>query len=350
MKDTVVTRLRAGFEALQEKKAWRRVLMLLLAALAVLSLVLSFAVGYYQLSPTEIVRTLFSRDPQSPEYSVLMRVRIPRVLSAFVVGAALSVSGGAYQGMFRNPLVSPDILGVASGAGLGASIAIFLHFSTAGTQFLAFVFGLAASFAAYGVSMRARFGHTVSLVLAGTMIGALCTAATSMLKYVASPEDTLAAITFWLMGTLAKTTWSSFLFSLPAFAAGFILIYLLRWRLNVLTLPDEEALSVGINPRRSRVLAILAATLLCAGAVCLSGLVGWVGLMVPHIARGLTGPQFRKMLPASFLLGGIFLVLVDDIARSVSAAEIPLGVLTAFMGAPFFLVLLLRARRTESAL
>lgn len=332
---------RTEYASLRDRPTWQRWLLIVLVIGAAASVVYSFTVGYYDLSVPEILSTLFSGEKESAQYIVLTRVRLPRILSAFTVGAALSVSGAAYQGMFRNPLVSPDILGVASGAGLGASAAIFWHLGTAATQLMAFGAGLLVAFAAYAVSLRARFGQTVSLVLAGTMMGALCVAATSMFKYLASPDDTLPAITFWLMGSLAKADWSSLLFSVPILAAGFILLYLMRWRLNVLTLPDQEAQSVGIDPRRTRVLCILAATLLCAGAVCLAGLVGWVGLMIPHIARGLCGPQYRRMLPVSFLLGGLFLILVDDVCRSAAAAEIPLGVLTAFLGAPFFLVLLL---------
>lgn len=336
------------WQSLRSRPSWQRTLLILLAAGAALSIVYSFTVGYYSLSVGEIFETLTSHQADSSEYIVLVRVRLPRILSAFIVGAALSVSGAAYQGMFRNPLVSPDILGVASGAGLGASAAIFWHLGTAATQLMAFGSGLAVAFAAYAVSLRARFGQTVSLVLAGTMMGALCVAATSMFKYLASPDDTLAAITFWLMGSLAKADWNSLIFSAPAIAAGFVLLFLMRWRLNILTLPDQEAQSVGIDPQRTRVVCILAATVLCAGAVCLAGLVGWVGLMVPHLAHGLCGPQYRRMLPVSFLLGGIFLVLVDDACRSISAMEIPLGVLTAFVGAPFFLILLLRHSREEA--
>lgn len=336
-----------GRPALRDRAWWQRTLVALLIAAAAASLIFSFTVGYYSLTIQEILETLLGGTKGSSEHIVLMQVRLPRILSAFLVGAALSVSGAAYQGMFRNPLVSPDILGVASGAGLGASLAIFFHMGTAATQLLAFAAGLAVAFAAYAVSTRAKFGQTVSLVLAGTMMGSLCVAATSMLKYLSSPDDTLPAITFWLMGTLAKTNWNSLLFSVPAMAAGFVLLFLMRWRLNVLTLPDQQAQSVGIDPRRTRILSIFAATLLCAGAVCLAGLVGWVGLMVPHIARGLAGPQYRRMLPVSFLLGGVFLLLVDDVCRSAFTMEIPLGVLTAFLGAPFFLVLILRTRGSE---
>lgn len=348
MEQNVWQSVKNEYVVLRDKPSWQRLLLVLLIAGAAASILFSFAVGYYSIPLHVIWETLTSGAKDSAEYTVLMQVRLPRILSAFVVGAALSVSGAAYQGMFRNPLVSPDILGVASGAGLGASVAIFWHMGTAATQLLAFAAGLAVAFLAYAVSLKARFGQTVSLILAGTMMGALCVAATSMLKYLASPDDTLPAITFWLMGSLAKTNWDGLLFSSPAIAAGFVVLYLMRWRLNVLTLPDAEAQSVGLDPRRTRVVSILAATLLCAGAVCIGGLVGWVGLMIPHIARGLTGPQYRRMLPVSFLLGGIFLILADDACRSIAAMEIPLGVLTAFLGAPFFLVLILRRQEGAS--
>lgn len=335
--------------ALRERKSYFRILMLALLLAGIGSFLFSFTVGYYDISWQGIWQ-VFSTPAGaelSPEYVVMLRVRLPRILAAFLIGAALSVSGGAYQNMFKNPLVSPDILGVATGAGFGASIAIFYHLSAPATQLLAFGMGLAVAFLSYAVSRRVKFGQTVSLILAGTMFGALCLAGTTMLKYLADSSDTLPAITFWLMGSLAKVDFSALSFSLIPMAIGFVMIFLLRWRLNLLSLGDEEAQSVGVNPRRTRLFAIVAATLLCASAVCLGGLIGWVGLMIPHIARGLVGPQFKKMLPACVLLGGIFLLLMDDLARSVSVMEIPLGVLTAVVGAPFFLVLIMRNREAR---
>ncbi len=341
--------MKTALPALRERKNYFRLLMLALLLAAAGSFLFSFTVGYYDISFSQIW-SVFSNSASAqatPEFVVMRNVRLPRIIAAFLVGAALSVSGGAYQGMFKNPLVSPDILGVATGAGFGASLAIYYHLSGFFTQLLAFGFGLAVAFLCYLVSRKVKFGQTVSLVLAGTMFGALCLAGTTMLKYLADSSDTLPAITFWLMGSLAKVTFQNLLFSIVPMAVGFVVLFLMRWRLNVLTLGDEEAQSLGVNPRRTRLIAIIAATLLSAAAVCLGGLIGWVGLMIPHIARGLVGPQFKKILPACVLLGGIFLLLMDDLARSISTMEIPLGVLTAIIGAPFFLVLILRNREAR---
>lgn len=334
---------------LREKTNYYKIVLLVLLSASILSFLLSFAVGYYRIAPSEIWSILTSPAPSelSAEYIVMMRVRLPRIIAAFLIGAALSVSGGAYQGMFKNPLVSPDILGVATGAGFGAAIAISLHLSAIMVQLFAFLTGLIVALLSYAVSRRVKFGQTVSLILAGTMFSALCFAGTTMLKYLSNTSDTLPAITFWLMGSLVKVNISSLLFSLPSMVAGFIILYLMRWRLNVLTLGDDEAQSLGINPRKTRMITIIGATLLSASAVCLGGLIGWVGLMIPHIARGLVGAEFKKILPVCVLLGGCFLLLMDDLARSISTMEIPLGVLTALIGAPFFLVLILRNREAR---
>ncbi len=325
-----------------------KTVLIALAAASVLSVCASFLIGYFPISLDEFWQVVTGQGAASTQAVVLLNIRLPRIAAAFLIGAALSVSGSAYQGMFHNPLVSPDILGVASGAGLGASLGIFLHLPSYAVQIMAFGAGLAIALLSYGVSRRVRYGQTVSLVLAGTMFGALCLAGTTMLKYLADSADTLPSITFWLMGSLAKVTPQGLVFSGIPMLAGFVMLFLIRWRLNVLTLGDEEALSVGIHPRRTRLFAIVAATLLSAAAVCLGGLIGWVGLMIPHIARRLAGPQYARMLPVSILLGGCFLLLMDDLARSISVMEIPLGVLTAVVGAPFFLLLIVRGGKTDA--
>lgn len=330
---------------LRQGKRWQSTLITALIAGSVLAMLYSFCVGYYTISIPDMLRVLTSADTTSREYTVMVRVRLPRIVSAFLVGAALSISGAAYQGMFRNPLVSSDILGVSAGAGLGAAVAIFCHMPAALIQLLAFAFGMASAFLSYLIGTRARYGQTVSLVLAGTMIGALCSSGTSLLKYIGNADDTLETITFWLMGSMARADWDALVPALPALAAGFLLLFLLRWRLNVLTLGDEEATSIGVDPGKTRTIAIAGATLLCSASVCVAGIIGWVGLMIPHVARGLAGPQYSRLLPVCTLLGGIFLVLVDDLARTLTTMEIPLGVLTSFLGAPFFVSLILRGRR-----
>jgi len=333
--------------SLKNNKYFYLSLLSTLIVFSVLALIHSFTVGYYHVPVKQIfsVINLYLKEGViTSEFIILFRVRLPRIISAFLIGAALSVSGSAYQGMFKNPLVSPDILGVSAGAGFGAAWAIVVGLPYYLVQAVAFLFGLLVVFFSTLISKRVRFGQTISLILAGTMFSALSTAGTTLLKYISEPSNTLPAITFWLMGSLAKVSWSSLLFSLPPMIVGFCLLFLLRWRLNLLTLGDEEARSLGIDPVRTRRQAILGATFLSAAAVCLGGLIGWVGLMIPHIARGLVGPQYKQLLPISALLGGCFLLLMDNLARSLLVMELPLGVMTACLGAPFFILLITKDR------
>lgn len=341
--DTAIKKLRL----LKKSKYFYSLLFFSLIIVSLLALVISFTVGYYHMPLKNIylaINSYLKQGELTSESIILFRVRLPRIIAAFLIGAALSVSGSAYQGMFKNPLVSPDILGVSAGAGFGAAWAIVLGLPYYLVQVMAFLFGLLVVFLSNLISRRVRFGQTLTLILAGTMFSALSTAGTTLLKYISEPSDTLPAITFWLMGSLAKVSWNNLLFSLPPMLIGFCLLYLLRWRLNLLTLGDEEARSLGMDPVRTRKQAILGATFLSAAAVCLGGLIGWVGLMIPHIARTLIGPQYRRLLPVSGLLGGCFLLIMDDLARSLFVMEIPLGVMTACLGAPFFMLLILKDR------
>lgn len=359
---------------LTKKRPW---LLPLLLALSVLLPVVSLNIGFYGIAPHDVylymwqecVRFfqtcarffagLFGFAPDLPAYAlpgaealdanvpiIVRNIRVPRIIAAFAIGAGLSIAGAAFQGMFKNPLVSPDILGVSHGAGLGACLALLFGWTSAGVQLMAFCFGIVTVFLAYFIGSRARFGHDVSLVLAGTMLRELANAMITVVKYVADPNDVLPAITYWLMGSLSKVTASSLLFSLAPMCLGALVLFLLRWKLNLLTLGDEEAMAIGVNPRRVRLLAVLAATVISAGAVCLGGLIAWVGLMMPHIARGLAGADYRRLLPVSALMGGCFLLLMDDIARSLLAMEIPIGVLTACFGAPFFIMLIIHRGRS----
>lgn len=312
----------------------------LLAVLSIAAVLGSFAVGYYKIPLSRLPGVLLGGA--STELDVLVRVRLPRILAAYAIGAALATAGSAYQGMFKNPLVSPEILGVSAGAGLGAALSITLEFPYYITQTMAFVFGLAAAALCYLAARRVRFGQTVSMILAGTMIQTLATAMTTLLKYLADPNDALPAITFWLMGSLTKVDMDALLFSAAPMAAGFLILFAMRYRLNVLTLGDEEAMSLGIDPRRTRAAAIVGATLLSAASVCMGGMIGFVGLMIPHIARWMVGPQYRRLLPVACMAGGCYLLVMDDIARSAMSMEIPLGVMTAVAGAPFFLYLITR--------
>lgn len=289
---------------------------------------------------------LWSGDlPQTPEQRVLFGIRGPRVLAGLIVGAALAGAGVVYQGLFRNPLVSPDVLGVSAGAGLGAVIGIFLSLPVFAIQALAFGGGLATVSLVYLVAATVRGRDpTLVLVLGGVVVGAMAGAAISLLKILADPYDQLPAITFWLLGSLASVHGGDLWNVLPAVLIGLVPLLLLRWQINVLSLGDEEAKSLGVEAGRLRVIVIAAATLMTASVVAIAGVIGWVGLVIPHIARMLIGPSFERLLPTAMLMGASYLVLVDTLARSLGRIEVPLGILTAVVGAPFFLWLLWRGR------
>jgi iron complex transport system permease protein len=325
----------------------------LLAAGLLLALVLvAFSVGRFPVTPGQLASLLWAKLsgashglPEAME-TVVFRVRGPRVVAAVAIGATLAAAGSAYQGLFRNPLVSPDILGVSSGAALGATLGIFFSWGVAGIQGLAFALGLAAVGCVYavGASLR-RYDPVLVLVLAGIVIGTLLGSCISLLKYLADPYNQLPAITFWLLGSLASITIGDLLSILPGVLIGLIPLWLLRWRMNVMTLGEEEALTLGVDTRRVRRTVIAAATLMTAAVVSVSGIIGWIGLLIPHFARMLVGPDFGRLLPAAMLLGAGYLVLVDTLARTIAPLESPLGVLTAFIGAPFFIWLLALSRR-----
>ena len=277
--------------------------------------------------------------------TVLLQVRLPRVAAALIVGAALAGAGAVYQGLFRNPLVSPDILGVSTGAGLGAVLGIFLSMPLAFVQLFAFIGGLATVGIVYLIASSVVGREPVLvLVLAGVVVGSLAGAMISLLKVLADPYDQLPAITFWLLGSLASTRPQDVLGVIPAVVIGLIPLVLMRWRINVLSLGDEEARALGVEAGRVRLVVVAAATLMTASVVAISGVIGWVGLVIPHIARMIVGPNFDRLLPASMLLGAGYLLLVDTCARTMAQVETPLGILTAILGAPFFLWLLARGR------
>ena len=317
------------------------VLALVLAAGAVLAL----TIGPFRLTLLEVLAALTGRGADQAQV-VVWNIRLPRVLAAMLVGAALAAAGASYQVLFRNPLVSPDILGVSSGAALGAVCGIFLSLPVVAIQGAAFVGGMAAVLLVIFVAQAVRgVDQTLVLVLTGVVMGALAGAATSLLKVMADPYDQLPAITFWLLGSLASTTGPDLRPVLPAVALGLIPLILLRWRINLLSLGDDEARALGVEAPRLRLVVIAAATLITASVVAIAGVVGWVGLVIPHIARMIVGPSFATLLPVSAVLGAGYLLLVDTLCRTLALTEIPLGILTAVLGAPFFLYLLARGRR-----
>ncbi|MGH6621118.1 MAG: FecCD family ABC transporter permease [Alphaproteobacteria bacterium] len=327
------------------------VLPLLFAVLLGLS-VLALAVGPYPLSPGDAIAMLFQsvsggETAGSREGTVLFAIRLPRVIAALTVGGALAAAGAAYQGMFRNPLVSPDILGVSSGAGLGAVLGIFLSLPVLAIQGMAFLGGIAAVGLVTAIAAAVRNRDAVLiLVLAGVVVGALAGAATSLLKVLADPYDQLPAITFWLLGSLAAMQAEDILAAAPLVIAAILPLALLRWRINVLAMGDEEAKALGVDAGRLRIAVVGCATLMTAAVVSISGVVGWVGLVIPHVARMIVGPNFATLLPASILLGAGYMVIVDTLARTIATVEVPLGILTAIIGAPVFIWLLARGRRS----
>jgi iron complex transport system permease protein len=313
---------------------------------------IAISVGPYRVAPGDLVALLIAKAgaharplPPTAE-TVILQIRLPRVLAALAVGAALAASGAAYQSLFRNPLVSPDILGVSSGAAFGAVIGIFLSLPVLAIEAASFVGGLTAVLIVYAIAAAIRGRDAVLvLVLAGVVIGALFGAGVGLLKYLADPYNQLPAITFWLLGSLAATNPSDLTALLPAVAIGLAPLGLLRWRIDVMTLGEEEATALGLDTRVLRIVVIAAATLMTSAAVAASGIIGWVGLVVPHLARLVVGPSFTRLLPVSVLFGAAYLLAVDTLARSLGTVELPLGVLTAALGTPVFLWVLAFSRR-----
>ena len=317
-------------------------------ALTILAIVLFACIsGPYPMTPGDIFSALLAGpDAANDTATVIWKLRLPRIAAGLLVGAALSAAGAAYQGMFRNPLASPDILGVSAGAGLGAALAIYCSLPVIAIQGAAFAGGLLAVSLVYAVARQVRQHDPVLvLVLAGVAVGTLFSAAISTVKILANPTVQLPAITFWLLGGLNSISLGDLGFALPCFIAGMLPLLLLRWRINLLSLADEEAASMGVDVARLRLLLVISATLMTAAAVSIAGIIGWVGLIIPHAARLLIGPEFSRLLPITMLLGGGFLVAADTLARTLFTIELPLGILTSLVGAPVFLLLLARSGR-----
>ena len=321
------------------------------AALVFLML-FSFALGRFAVAPGDVLAILWAKlgggahnAPPNAE-AVVLQLRAPRVFAALCIGAALAAAGTAFQSVFRNPLVAPDILGVSAGAGLGALAGIWLHLDAWAIQLSAFGGGLAAVGLVYALASSFRQHDPVLvLVLAGIVLGSLFGACIALFKVLADPYDQLPAMTWWLLGSLSSVAPDEVHSVLPAIGLGFVVLWLLRWRINVLSMGDEEARALGVDTRQVRFTAIVAATLATAAAVSISGIIGWVGLVVPHLARMITGPDNTRLMPAACLFGAGFMLAVDTLARTVGDTEVPLGVLTALIGAPLFLWLIATARR-----
>jgi len=325
---------------------------ILIVLLPVILFLFSLTLGRYQISAVDVLRVLLS--PLFPGIStdipdiarqLIFRVRLPRALGALLIGASFGGTGTAFQAIFKNPLVDSNILGVTSGAGFGAALALLLVGRDWQVQVFAFLFGLTAVLLAFFGSRLYKTTPMLVLTLMGILTGSLFSSLTALLKYIADPLDTLPAITFWLLGSLTGITWQS----LPLLAAitigGIAFLFLIRWRLNILSLGDDEAKAMGVDPTRMKLLIIFFSTLMTAAAVSVSGVIGWVGLVIPHAGRMIVGPDHRRLLPVSMSLGAAFLMLIDNIARTLLPGEIPLGVLTGLIGVPL-LIFLLRRNKT----
>lgn len=323
----------------------------LYALLFVAVFFISFALGRYPIDPVTLVKVLLSRVfPFEQTWSaqaetVVFNIRLPRVLLGAFIGAGLSLSGLVYQGIFQNPMASPDILSSTSGAGFGSAIALLLGLGYGAIFTFSFVFGILAVAIVVFMSERIRGQATLTLVLCGIMISSLFNSALSFVKLVADTDDVLPQITYYLMGSLTSTRLIDLKVSAIVITVSAIVLYLVRWQLNVMTLGEEEAVSLGVETKRIRLVAIAAATMMSAVSTAAAGMIGWVGLVIPHLVRMTVGCDYRKTIPATVLLGAAFLMLVDTVSRTVTTAEIPLGILTSFVGSPFFLYLISREAR-----
>ncbi len=330
----------------KNKRSGWSVAALLAAFLAVV--LLSFCFGRYRVGPFTVVKALASHflpiartwDPTVD--TVVWQVRFPRILAASLVGACLAVGGAVFQGLFHNPLVSPYALGVSSGASLGAAVAILLGAAPIIIETSAFASGALAVTLTWLVAQSSRDRSQTTLVLAGIVVGSLFASLVSGTQYIADPNTKLPQIVFWIMGSLASVQWTDIFRAALIAVPCMMVLVLLRWKINILSMGDEEAAALGEDPRVMRFVLVAVTTLMTASTVSLAGVIGWVGLVVPHIARNLFGPDYRRLLPASIILGALYMLIIDDLARTITMAEIPLGILTGIVGAPVFALLLRR--------
>lgn len=333
------------------RRLGRAPVAILLSAIAVVAIsVVALAVGRFPIAPADVLRVLLGRilplgvRPDTTEQSVVLLLRMPRVLLGLLVGGGLSVAGAALQAVFRNPLVSPEIIGVSAGASFGGALALLFGLSSVFLVGGAFGFGLLALVLLFSLTLGRGGAPMLMVVLGGVITGSFFSALVSLVTYIADPYTTLPAIVFWLLGSVAGAGYPKVVIAAIPVLAGVAVMVALRWRINVMSLSDDEARSLGLRPGRLRWIILIAAALIVAGAVAVSGVISWVGLVIPHLVRMWLGPDHRILLPVSFLVGAAFLVGIDTIARTVTAGEIPLGVLTALIGAPAFFVVLRRNR------
>lgn len=326
-------------------------LFISLGLIALLLGAVSLTIGRFPISLAEIWQLVISFDNFNTEQikTVIIDIRLPRILAAFLVGGILSITGAAYQGMFRNPMVSPSILGVSAGAGFGAALAILLGLSAVMLQGLSFIFGIVAVFTVYAISLATGKKHDrcLTLILAGMIVATVFTALLSVLKYIADPDNALPTIVYWLMGGLSDIEMNDLYFIAIISLVGLLVLSISGWKLDLLSFGVDEAKTMGIRVERLRITVIAVATLMTAAAVSISGIIGWIGLVIPHITRMLIGPKNAELLPAAFLIGGVFLLIVDGFSRTITSMEIPLGITTSLIGAPFFLFILMKTSKKD---
>jgi iron complex transport system permease protein len=353
------TRVKSGFDSFKLKRLNGVSAGIILLVILAVVFILSFALGRYPISPIDVIKILtqnlletislhhFTIEQTWADIleTVVIQIRLPRILAAMLIGGSLAIAGVSFQGLFRNPLVSPDILGVSSGASLGAALGILLSGNRVVIELLAFAIAIFAVATSYSISRIVKGNATLSLILAGMAMGSLLSAFLSLAKYAADTTNELPAITYWLMGSLASINLHDLAFACIPMLTGIIILLLIRWRFNVLAMGEEEAMALGINTGRIRLIIVLCCTVITASAVSISGTIGWIGLVMPHIGRMLVGPDHKKLIPVTLLLGAIFLLIIDNVARVVAQIEIPIGILTAIIGVPFFLYLLSRGRK-----
>ncbi len=321
--------------------------LLLLTAIFLASL----AIGRYSISLNDVISIILSKFTPGKQYgenianAVIFNLRLPRTVAAVLIGGALALSGSTYQSIFKNPMCSPDLLGVSSGACVGAACAILLGMNSGMIQMSAFLCGILTVSLTVAIPKLMRNESTTILILSGVVVGNLMSSIMSIIKFIADTDTQLAEITYWMMGSFASVKFSDILPVLPSLFIPSAIILLMRYRLNVLSLGDNESRSLGINLQKTRGVFIICSTLISASCVCLAGTVGWVGLVIPHMSRMLVGADNKKMLPISVLLGGIFMLIIDILCRTLTAAELKIGILTGIIGAPFFILILIKQNR-----
>ncbi len=332
----------------RQRAIWLIIIMIFILFFAI---IFSLHIGRFSISPKElwaIFLGLFNVDialPSDQAQLVLWRIRLPRIIAGILVGGGLAVSGAAFQALFKNPMASSNVLGVNQGAALGAALGILFFLPNYGVILLAFIFGLLSVGLTYFISSRFPMERTLGLVLSGMVVGAWFQAGVSYIKMVADPENVLPTITYWLLGSLSSATWTHVKMIISPMVLGLVTLFIISKQLNLLTLGDDKAQTLGVNLKSIRLLVIIGATLLTSSSVAISGMIGWVSLVIPHMCRALVGSDYRYLIPCSAIMGAAFMVIVDTIARTLTSIEIPIGILTAIIGGPVFVLLLMKGRK-----